>query len=1032
MNSSVEETNEEPSEKTLKSDRKSYLSLEIALPVAVLIVSFIAFLLLNPSNVPPRTTLYFDASRYLDSTKRFYEIMQALLGGHLTQGHLESLSFYLMLDGPILPAMGMLAFFLANKFPSAADSSVLVTMQCAIQAFGSLYIFLLTRRLFKSPKVALLAALGWTTYPAAIVSCNMFLTEPLACTLSLALIHHLSYLVPDFDSKFCGLLMRKADPAENTSSQAASLDDNAESSISTMPPLAQKHKLTELANCFFAGTLWSMFALLKPAMLPASTIVFGMALVSKFISHEKNDSVKTAFAAKLIAPATAIAGALVVILPWVAFAYVTTKQITIIPSRRPVYNILQGCVLEGDGWGWYPTHPVAMMHDDAESAPAVMVSLIDADPAGFANLALRKITRFWNMPWNDYRYKILGLPFKLQALYQTLITLSGIAGLVVLMSQLATGRYKSKEIFLALSISILLLGHLIYVPFEGISRYGFTAMPFIIICAVALFRQAASGGWRRVATVFAALALCTLTFKSDPVPFLMELVHKIEIASAIQSAFRITAIALLVFVSYKASNFEKQQRDAKLMFALLASLFFLVGTFVCGAFALSMNETHIWAATLKDNWQIERSVLVDELPEPSTQGAPDWALVLVDGNENIGQAKILVNGEEIKGKLSSIYQFDAQHYDLEDWLNQFASLTRKPPDAVPRWRAIEIPLQSLKKGWNQIRLQAPVQGQGKITVYGDYEPRSSKGKIVMPFWQEVSPGKFFNDSEDRTDSRIVQRTYSETVPSKSSFLQEPYLKRGDLSNAAGLQTGEYRIFLMLGFANGFPPEHRTEALLDQHGKGDPTSKNGTQTSTMNEKPDGKPALRKSAANQKADEKKLDPKAAAARAAAREKRRTSKWKGPRMPEPNLFPLKGRELNEYAFVPVPGIADANPLSTDIDVPENVLSSSHLKVVITGETWTDQSAPAQISVSGVVTKKDAFITSILPGTPQVIDVTKNWQPFIVEGELPTEGLRNHSPLLHIEIKTSTGKAFARKLFARLVSLEKPQLKGHSVRFY
>lgn len=929
--------------------------IKIMLPLAVLLVSFTVFLCLNPSSVLPRTTLYFDASRYLDSTKRLYEIMQALLAGQLTQGHLESLSFYLMLDGPVLPAAGALAFFIAQKFPSQAEWPVLIVLQCAIQSLGCLFIFLLSRRLFQNTKYALIAAFAWMTYPPAITSCNTFLTEPLSCTLSVAMIYFLSYMVPEGETALCGLQMLK--PSKDNSSKT-----KPESSESTVPT-DQKERRIHLACYFIAGTLWGMFGLLKPALLPVATLVFAIAIAAHFFCGRISPS-------RLIGPLTAISGVLVILLPWVIFGFITTKQVTLIPSRRPVYNVLQGCNLEGDGWSWYPTHPFSLTFSEEEPAPGVAAALINRDPAGFANLALRKITRFWNIPWNDYRYKVMGLTFKLQAIYQSFLALSAIAGMIVLISQLATGKYKSREIFIGLSVIFLALGHLIYLLFEAISRYGFTSMPFMIICAVFLFKQAASGGWKAPAGLFVSLALCISAFKIDPTPFLMELVHNFDAANTIQLAIRVLAIAALTYATYKASNFGSKDSDARKAFAILATVGFLIGSSVCGAFAVSKNATHMWAATLKDNWQIERSVYISEISELSSPRSPDWALLLIDGNENIPQVSVSVNDEPVKGTISSIYQFDSQHYDLEDWLNQFASLIRRPPDTLSRWRAIEVPLKALKKGWNKLTLKAPEQSSGKITIYGDYKLRTSNDKIVIPFWQQVSPGKFFNDSDEVFDSRIAQETYSKPSPCKSSFPQEPFQKRGDLSSSPGLQTGEYRVFLMLGYAN------------------DPKLKLQEAPSQAQEVATG-------------------------------------------PNQNRFEVRFDDVPSAKFGGY-SVSSEKPIGTNLSIPESVMSKSHLKVVIMGEARTDSGPPGNIAVSGIVSKKDEFIPSILPGTPQLLNTSNSWSPFIVSSELPSAGLRGHSPILRVELKTSAGNAFAKNLSVQFAPLEKPQIKGHSIHFY
>jgi hypothetical protein len=476
--------------------------------------------------------------------------------------------------------------------------------------------------------------------------------------------------------------------------------------------------------------------------------------------------------------------------------------------------------------------------------------------------------------------------------------------------------------------------------------------------------------------------------KLDPTPLVMEVTHNINGADTIQFSLRLAAIALLVYCAYKSCNFRKTDLEGKQVFALLALLAFITSGAICAAFAMSKNETHMWSATLKSDMQVERSIYINDLHDSGAERTPHWALLLIDGNENIGQVSISVNDQPVQGKLASIYQFDPKHYDLEDWLNQFSSLIRKQPDSLPRWRAVEVPLTALKTGWNKISLRAPESATGKVTIYGDYRLRTSKNKIVLPSPEQVSPGKFFNDSDDIFDSRIAQETYSTPSPSRSTLIHERLQKRGDLSSAPGLQTGEYRLFLMVGYANDPSEKEKTKATTAQ----DPAP------ATPKQRP---PFLQNRPISQSKDE-------------------------------YLVAMKGNSLHEFAFVQVPDAASASPFATNIDIPEHVLTNSHLKVVISGESKADEGTPAQLAVSGVITKKNEFIANVLPGTPQLINTSDNWAPFSVTSEIPTSGLKGQRPILRVELKTNAGKAFARKLFVRLAPLDKPQITGHSIKIY
>ncbi|MBX9689408.1 MAG: hypothetical protein K2X27_22050, partial [Candidatus Obscuribacterales bacterium] len=110
--------------------------------------------------------------------------------------------------------------------------------------------------------------------------------------------------------------------------------------------------------------------------------------------------------------------------------------------------------------------------------------------------------------------------------------------------------------------------------------------------------------------------------------------------------------------------------------------------------------------------------------------------------------------------------------------------------------------------------------------YGDYL-RKSNGKLAMlPSADEVSPGKFFNDSEEGFDSRIIQSTYSRPAESKSYFNDGPLDRGRDLSNSAGVQSGDYRLFLVLGFEHNqnkssksnFEEDSKTDLRIEFNGQ----------------------------------------------------------------------------------------------------------------------------------------------------------------------------------------------------------------------
>ena len=722
--------------------------------IAIVLLSLPIFLCQNPSSVLPRTTMYFDAAHYLETTKRLFETCSLFFAGKVTAGALDSLAYYLFLDGPVLPGAASILFFLLGKTPALSEWQSLVAMQCVFQALCSGFVYLLARVFFRQRILAVSAAVLWTSYPSAISSCNSFLTEPLAAFLSVAFMYALTGLAP-----------------------GAEVEGKTESS--------------DFIKCAGAGLCLSLLVLLKPALAPAAmaaTLVYAADFIHKI------SKTRTVNAKSILPPAMALIGAAIVFIPWLSFGFAARHTLTIMPSRRPVYNIATGCNVEGDGWGCYPTHPVALMFDDNEAAMPVALALVEANPQEIANLSLRKISRLWNLPWNDYRYKILGLNYHIQSIYHLLLVMLGINGILLIFAGLFQSRLSFQQKLAAASIMLFLAGHLIYLPFEGIGRYGFTSMPFLIIAAVYLFQELNSfrHKWLQLSLFGLAFILMLLTFKLDLLPYILVLTKAPDSAIIYQAIFRTASVA----VCGLALSLALAQLRSKAMLTAVAASTLLAGS-IAFSFALSDREALQWQCILSAEDRAERAMKVRMAPFKK----PDWALLLVDGDQNVESARVNVNGANLDGTLESLYQFQTEKYELEDWLNQFASLTRRAPSANRKWRAIEVPVTSIHDGTNYCSISSinPAAKGTSATIYGDYVQRSNSGKLMLPSADQVSPGKFFNDSEDGFDSRIMQRTSSKIAEASSVLYQNGTKQVDDLSRKSGRQTGQFRIYLLLGY-----------------------------------------------------------------------------------------------------------------------------------------------------------------------------------------------------------------------------------------
>jgi hypothetical protein len=973
---------------------------EPAFFLIIVALAFAVFLSQNPSGVLPRTTLYFDSAHYLESCKRLYEACLAFAGSgfQTSRGELDSLAFYLLLDGPVLPSAGAILFLCLHKLPALSEWQNLVAMQCFFQACGSGFLYLLSRLFFRLRWFGILAACAWTCYPGAICSCNSFLTEPLACTVSIAFPYFISAMLPSATLKQGGASQAVQEEKAN--------------------PVAdiQVEDRRSNAMCFLAGVCLALLAFLKPALAPAAGTVLLVWLVWQWLESgaTADRRQKRICRPVIMRPLLALVGIALVLAPWIAFGYAVRGHLVLLTSRRPVYNITMGCNVEGDGWGWYPTHPVALMFDDNEPPLPVALGLIEGKPGEIANLNLRKITRFLTLPWNDYRYKILGLNFRLQSIWQLVVVAMGFSGLLLLFANCFSRAFSTKQKLVIVSLLVVIFGHLVYLPFEGIARYGITAMPCIFIGSAFMAQELIAGRkrWGAILFFFLSLSVWVLLCKVDLIPNGLELLSRLPYPhGGFRAAFlpslltvcvitvavlRTLAVLALSIALWRIAGIEKTNRAARLALAAAGAFFVVVAAAMSGAFAVSNREALLWQCTLKNGLIAERELLV----EPSSLKNADWALLLVDGDQHIPEARFFVNDRQLKTPVRSIYQFDSELYLLEDWLNQFASLLRKSPDSVRRWRAVEVPLSLVRGGYNKLAVADPSLPGAAVTIYGDYRRLHDGKRLLLPSQKEVSPGKFFNDSEDAFDSRIEQTTFSSGAYSHCALVQNGTAAKGipgrsdkpaadfcnelswnmesarncDLSPSPGLQTGEYRFFLLLGYPHN----------PGKTGKDLPADK--TQASKV---PDSYNEMRINLV-------------------------AKVLSGAKTAIPAEIRLKANSRRQF----------------NVFIPPAALALTHLGVRISGMSCSESGAV--FSVAGTITGGKRLMDSVLPGTPCVLNAGPDWKPFSLGSQLPCQKGRTDTALLRVEIQALKDDIDLSDLQVEFQPLQLPQFSNHSIRYF
>lgn len=749
------------------------------LPTALfcLICGLVIALWQSPCNTAPRTTLYFDSGHYLDSCQVLAKTVKQWHDEDFSKAAAQELANWLMLDGPVLPIAGALAFQVAGQVPQSGHWFTLVAMQCFFQAVAAALLCLITIRLSKSRIAGLFAGLIWSFCPSAVSATNSFLTEPLSVTLFLSVI-----------ALLYGLVAQNGNTTEPVTTELPARSRNAW----TKPLLA-------IAAGFTTGTLM----LLKPALLPTLILIHSIAL---FNCRQKLSAASTLFSSlykykQSFSAAFLIAlGLSLCLIPWLLFTKYATGSFHLLPSRRPVYNIVSGMNIETDGWGTHPNHPVIELFSEDEQAAAVGNGLWQTHGPELTNLFLRKPMRLWSLPWNDYRHKIFGLSYGTQSLLHAILILFGLYGAIFWGAKLLSSTLDSSQKFLIASCITGILGHLIYLPFESISRYAFTAIPLLTILAVSFISSMGKGPIKLGSLLLAAgiNLLAVVALRLDLLPFLALAIPSTSACIAVDGLLKASLIMASFWSTWQmiknvfASETTTARRALAFLFLIMAAYF----SMTVFAFSSSEAEAHEWSCVLKNDQAAVRKVDV----ETNNSVKPDWALVLIDGDNSVANALLTVNGKVLTGKPVSIYQLYGKKYDIHDTLNIIGLLLRKNPEDIPRWRVCVVPIELLNlHGSNTIK--ASIGSGDHITIYGDYQREGRERSRCIPVYEEISPGKMFNGSEDRFESRVLRPTGSLLGRSVSFLLSNDKENKKDLSGKLGTQTGDYRIFLMLGYGH---------------------------------------------------------------------------------------------------------------------------------------------------------------------------------------------------------------------------------------
>jgi len=711
----------------------------------------------------------FDSGVYLNTAKAILNIKDVRKKADNSKASLKQLADMLILDGPVFPSVAAKAIEIGQAFKSA-DLHSLALLTSLLQALLSGLVLALSWRATESKTLAFTAGLLWSLYPPALIAAQRLGTETI-CALFL-----LSILL-------CFSIAINSDRTKNGYIIALS----------------------------YAGIFFAFLLLTKPVLI--FCVLLPGALVLAVL---KGRPAVTGLLAFIFTTAIAMA-------PFWIFTKQVTGETCLLPKRMPVLNAIVSNNLINDGLGCLPTAPVSPTIVSMKSVAAVESALFMEDPLAHSDLNIRKIARIFAEPWNDFRRAaVLPNPLSIRLAHQLLgaLALAAIAGALAtsiktfccaLQNSVTDSKLPNKSDCLIAIIFLALLGHLIYAAFEGIPRYGFTAVPEYLIAVIWLVSKMIQAGTKVRKLLFILIPALLLAFLANfaRVQSLLQFIGSPGAVTIVLISAYIFLAGWLLYSLFRSNCFEHIEKRILKGACVITLLAFSATLSLCCRKEAGSADL---VATISGKMNATREIDLATGRQP--QGINDkaaWALLLIDCEKEISQSQITFNGHKILQNPKNIYHFYQRKFDLLEFLEELALDIRVPVERVRQWRAVPIPIEYLNlSGKNKIAVSAsPSQ---PLTIYGDYDENLSD---KAPTYEYLSHSRIFVDAASldwRPRVSFIANTDSLSLL-ESKLPEEKNALTYDLSPAPGEQKGRLRMMVAIGYSENAPSPALTEDVI---------------------------------------------------------------------------------------------------------------------------------------------------------------------------------------------------------------------------
>ncbi len=403
-------------------------------------------------------------------------------------------------------------------------------------------------------------------------------------------------------------------------------------------------------------------------------------------------------------------------------------------------------------------------------------------------LAARKLFRAWSRPWNEFRLTTI-LPYSLQVIIHRAIILLAVVGVPL-----------SFQVFpLNLAIILPVLFCSLYYPFTiSQSRYNVMAMPaMIILCAwtIVTLPQILSNLKKNIrlclvisATLCAIIVVNSLTI-GDMLTLMQSPVSALHVLRLLR-ALAFIGLALILYSFYA----PLQQK----LFRFISSI--LLPTILVAQILISpygREKWHEWKCTFFDPTQKIRQII--KVPPRVTKDVASASLLFdLTGCSELPPLVIRVNdqiikefpyGPPLKERAHRYVWTDAYRYPLPH------------PERLREWLYVPIEPELLEGQENiaiEVGIRNHIKGKGSCySIWGDYTlpgaERAFRGPSLMENDYDLSIEKW----ERTGDIRMERSTPLQYEECRSYLNRGDGWSESDLSPERGIQTGQYRIRIML-------------------------------------------------------------------------------------------------------------------------------------------------------------------------------------------------------------------------------------------